>query len=184
MSNAVDPNDDVHCNTTYVFDVTEESGKPKFRIQRDNLYPNDPLPITSFSISGTSFLFFLRIFFFKRVLSEVWCELKKRKSQRYWEVVSNDNANMEEKRNCSQKENSSQYNQKTDDSDTDESDAEDSSHDGIENDELKKVVLYEVGLTRPWVRKMIESLPLAYRCVNYQFRFVLPTKEQLERNSM
>eukprot|EP01102_Stenamoeba_stenopodia_P019683 TRINITY_DN748_c0_g1_i1.p1 TRINITY_DN748_c0_g1~~TRINITY_DN748_c0_g1_i1.p1 ORF type:complete len:279 (+),score=31.78 TRINITY_DN748_c0_g1_i1:262-1098(+) len=47
---------------------------------------------------------------------------------------------------------------------------------------MKNAVLYEIGLTRPWVKKMIESLPFAYRCVNYRFRFVHPTKEQLERN--
>ena len=73
---------------------------------------------------------------------------------------------------------------KVDDSDSGESDSEDSSDEVSEYDELKKVVLYEIGLARPWVRKMIESLPLAYRCVNYRFRFVHPTKEQLVRNSM
>jgi len=173
--NTGDASEDIRRNATYVFDITEDSNKPRFRIQRENLYPNDPLSITSFSISGN-----LNLPFLVRLLnvqcSDVWYELKKRKSQRYWA-----NGDVSMKGESPPLEIRNHGSQTVYDSESEDSDSEESS---VENNELKTVVLYEIGLTRPWVRKMIESLPFANRCVNYLFRFVIPTKEQLERNSM
>eukprot|EP01102_Stenamoeba_stenopodia_P019684 TRINITY_DN748_c0_g1_i2.p1 TRINITY_DN748_c0_g1~~TRINITY_DN748_c0_g1_i2.p1 ORF type:complete len:869 (+),score=108.90 TRINITY_DN748_c0_g1_i2:381-2987(+) len=154
-------NEMTHCNATYVFDITEEAEKPQFRIQRASFYPNDPWAIVSFS------------------LSTAWNELKNRKLQQSWEGSVNDVEQAHNRLNGSQ----SSHNVG---SDSEESDSEGRDEDEIseDNDEMKNAVLYEIGLTRPWVKKMIESLPFAYRCVNYRFRFVHPTKEQLERNSM